>query len=783
MLYLNPPFYFIDGVSLMPDHADPLQWYYMPLAPHLTLVRDASTGKDVPSIQLLLLRPPVPHDESPDAADLPDGGFLSFDVNLGLSQQQLNSLSTKLQALAQLAEPARLAPVPVVNGSVQLLLLGKQSEVPPPPGGHPPGPPPPDGSERFVVKMIHAAKPSLYGDEQAAFSVEITRDGAVAMSQALLGAITPIGVVYSLEYVALRPAYTVKLRVNWDRVQEQLDERFGYSSVFLSVEIDDMVDKLIEQRDIEVEATLFVPEGPEAGSTITAFEKAKAEVREMITSAFFTPSIEPAHTPPDGWDRAAGFADRISQLAVTGGLSSLGAFSYKNTHYTRIDKKALDVTMEERSAVLRSIWPQSHISGITLLVRESGLPMDRFIIWIDLDSDFYKKRTVKVNPIGFTADAGILSVTVHLTYGADTHSVSFAPNATESQTVEWASVLNDQGKIVKDLEYHYTVNFADIPGLARPRTVDTPKKSTVDDSISIFPPDDVPYWVVPVPITTTGNIPWDRWAAAEVDLLYEDPAKGVRGEHHEVMQEDTTAKSWTLFRLAPDERTFKARVLYRGLPDRQDHLVDWFDVDEEQLSLGNPYGKTRKVQVMPSVDWNTIDFVFVDMSYEDHVNALSFQQSLTFNRKPDGTEPDPQWFATDLVDPTNRRVDFGVTFQFKDGHHRDVPKSSTLAERLIVTAEMNGNRIVEVKAGPGDFAAHDLVSITVSLHYANAALGVDKSDNVVLADVERIGTFEFPFASDNDQSFTYGLKYRYGSGLTQSIGPVTTSDDVVVPVK
>ena len=40
MLYLNPPYHVIEGVSLLPDHADPLQFYYQPLSPHLTLLEN-----------------------------------------------------------------------------------------------------------------------------------------------------------------------------------------------------------------------------------------------------------------------------------------------------------------------------------------------------------------------------------------------------------------------------------------------------------------------------------------------------------------------------------------------------------------------------------------------------------------------------------------------------------------------------------------------------------------------------------------------------------------------
>ena len=33
MLYLNPPYFLINGVSIFPDHADPLQFYYLPMMP------------------------------------------------------------------------------------------------------------------------------------------------------------------------------------------------------------------------------------------------------------------------------------------------------------------------------------------------------------------------------------------------------------------------------------------------------------------------------------------------------------------------------------------------------------------------------------------------------------------------------------------------------------------------------------------------------------------------------------------------------------------------------
>ena len=53
MLYLNPPYFVIKGVSVFPDDTDPLQFYYLPMMPHLTMVTDATSGVSLPQLQLI----------------------------------------------------------------------------------------------------------------------------------------------------------------------------------------------------------------------------------------------------------------------------------------------------------------------------------------------------------------------------------------------------------------------------------------------------------------------------------------------------------------------------------------------------------------------------------------------------------------------------------------------------------------------------------------------------------------------------------------------------------
>ena len=74
------------------------------------------------------------------------------------------------------------------------------------------------------------------------------------------GEMSPLGVVYGLDYLALRPAYHVKLKIDWDRVQDIMDTNYGQEGLFTSIQIQDTVEKLEDERAIVFEADTFVPE-------------------------------------------------------------------------------------------------------------------------------------------------------------------------------------------------------------------------------------------------------------------------------------------------------------------------------------------------------------------------------------------------------------------------------------------------------------------------------------------------------------------------------------------
>ena len=221
----------------------------------------------------------------------------------------------ELRSREHLTDDPAFSPVLLEDGTVKLMLFGKQS-------GDPSATDTPDA--QFVLKIDHHAKPALYGNNQAAFSVQLDQEGVTVLEKAMQGEMSPIGVVYSLEYLALRPAYNVRLSINWERVQKHMEEHFGVNSLIFSAGIDKIVDELVDDRVIVLEADTFVPEGDdEEGVTTGRRDQAMNQVREMITDAFFTPSLDPYQEKEDGWDKAANFFERIGQMHANGGQGAL----------------------------------------------------------------------------------------------------------------------------------------------------------------------------------------------------------------------------------------------------------------------------------------------------------------------------------------------------------------------------------------------------------------------------------------------------------------------------
>jgi hypothetical protein len=439
---------------------------------------------------------------------------------------------------------------------------------------------------KFVTKISHDAHPELYGDNQAAFSVALDQYGVTVIEQALAGNMAPVGVVYSLQFLGLRPAYTVHLNIDWDRVQKHMDEHFGVNTLFTSIDIDNAVDKLVESRAIVLEADTFVPEGEDTASIISSRDRALNEVRDMITDAFFTSSIDPVKPRAGDWDKAMEVAGRIGGLIATGGWGGVGMFSYTKQNYTRVDKKVLDVNMSERTTVERSIYPQGHLTGLFQVLRDQHLTLSDFVTEVNLNDPWFQRRRLKViSRANYDADQ-VGSVSVNATYGAEPHNVVL-DKTTSSQDIQWLSRVTN-GAMELPVTVQFSVSFQGVDGTQRPLRLESPPSVVTVENVEIEPR--TLYSIVPIPIAVPNpaTFPWARYPTIEVHAEYEDAARHIHNQTIVFLKSDAAETSWPLFVQDTGPVSFRYKLIYRGA-DNKDVETDWKTTDAREVMVRDPF--------------------------------------------------------------------------------------------------------------------------------------------------------------------------------------------------
>jgi hypothetical protein len=759
MLFLQPPFHIIEGLATFGDHANKRQFYFLPVMPKLTTVRDPVSLVDVPQIQLLKFR-----------GDAGTGGFLTFEVNLGVEEERLANVAAELKRRYQLRDDPFLAPVVVEDGNVRLIMLDRATAAPPV-GGQPPAGPSPDGDgggPRFVLKIDPptASKPALYGDNQAIFSVQLTQDGVDLVEASLLqGEMLPIGVVYALDFFALRPAYTVQVTADWNRVQNHFEQSFGFDYLFSSVEIDTVVDKLIEDRVVVINVDTFLPEGEDAGSWVGRRDQAVNDFKDMVLDSFFEPSLEPVREEEDGWDRFIHTAERLTLLGATGGLAGSASFHFVRRDITRIDQKRLNLVMNERVTVKRSIYPQANLKALGRhlrdLIAQGAIERSRFIQEVTLNSPWFQRREVKANAlVNFDYDS-VDSVNLTLAYGGQPQTLRLT-KADASGTRRWNSIVVNNA-MRREVEYQYRVNFRDVDTSERPGVLESPKMIANGDEFEISPRAEQLYFVDEIKLGAD-QLPWNRFPSVSVEVRQQDAENGIRLAETFMLTQAQPEATWKRFRLDSERDEYQVRVTYLA-SDNRDIATDWRTTDQERLLIRDPRPAKRTVQVVPAVPWGLVAMVFVELGYDDAPNGVHEQTTLSFFN----TDQDrgPKTFSANLVDPEQRLVSYSATILLSDNRVITIPPSMTVAPTIFIRTDMVGHRVVTVRPADVNFGTLGILRMEADLEFADETAGLSFADKFTFWSAKDSQVFEFDYASAERNRYRCRVRTVHANGLVQ----------------
>lgn len=294
MLTLESFFETPEGFKVFRDHADPEAFYYLP-RPTIRVARNGD------GLHFVAYTEDVTTDPDFNLSEDRAGGFLALEVELVHPTAALTVPS------GVSAGTPRFAPVPFIGGTCELMLLAQKGAA----GG---------AADGFQVTIVGSTAPVLDKPNNAVFSARVGGKAAEILWNTLRrtdvnARDSQAAVLYSMDYLALRPAYHLKIEIDFKYSFDYWRHRVGVNAVVLQADLDFMIQTAVNEGKIIIHEENFQEGNSDSligGSSMMSL------IRDLMSDQLFHPT--PVPTP----DAKALPDSASSSLTGAGGLSSLG---------------------------------------------------------------------------------------------------------------------------------------------------------------------------------------------------------------------------------------------------------------------------------------------------------------------------------------------------------------------------------------------------------------------------------------------------------------------------
>lgn len=304
--------------------------------------------------------------------------------------------------------------------------------------------------------------------------------------------------------------------------------------------------------------------------------------------------------------------------------------------------------------------------------------------------------------------------------------------------------------------------------LKNDQQVDVPAAATSDTTVLINEPrtdNRVDLRLVP-----TGD--WSQVTQAVVSLRYADPVNQVNAEGSFLFKAANEFHTWAVYVAPGGPRTLQYQVL-TSFADGSSDSSDWATVaGDATLPIAVKQKPALTVTVNPIlVDFAVTPVVEVTLRYLDAAHAVDEQKTFALSK------PELQTWRVPLADPAKRAFTAEVTYYRADGQQVHVPPAPSDDDQLVVPKLLVPTVGAQVIAKMIDFTATPVV--TVDLHYADPAHGIDRSETLVFTD-PTAQQWRIETAEGGPTSYTVAVTYSLADGSTVSRPAVTLASNVVM---
>ncbi len=700
MLTIEPPIYQHRGVTVFRDHADPDQFYYLPPLPRL-----ARSGDEAPPLTLYKYRRDLTDNPALDPTRARGAGLALFEVEAALDSPA--RLQAEVASLSGRSD-ARLAPVLFRSGEVRAILAHAEGD-------------------RLVEDLAESRTAPVAAPHHAAFALALTAEGATLFEQAALGGLLPVGVAYELRFLALTPALSARVTMDYERMYDHFSASVGFT-YYVSAKLDLDLTWLIENDLVKIDIVTFTDRADEERQRELVMDLVKTRIQRD----FFRSGIPPK--PEEGVSGPLG--EMLAGLVGGSEITSASAvFVLKAKLEVVREQKHFELTYDGRTAV-----ELTHVATGLLATLLAGGPPP-LVREIDLDDPFFSALNVEVvSAIDFEEMADLTEAAVHLTHGE--HRKSFPLSRRPAAgPLRFQVPLTDRraDEYGYEVEYHFDPDLGGGAALVTAGPFRSRHRVLVVDPLAhlryrrlrllLGPVDPARVPRLRVRLRVPGEDGADDLARATVELDHERREQVWR--HRFPMAFSTL------------------RLLART--DWQDPRGDWHEGEDEEEVTGDtfvalgPYRDLLAISVQPAADWARVNQVAVEVLYEDGEQREARQVSFTKETAAS------QRLEIPLLDPARRRYRWRQTILRADGTAAETEWEETDRSVLIVGSEAPAAgevRVVWVGA------AGDAFGLRVDFWVVTAS-GEEETTGVFLRTGEGQTTATLPLAEDGR------LRYRY----------------------
>jgi hypothetical protein len=536
MIDLAKPLGIHEGIIFYGDHEQPDLIYYFP--DEVSLAPQMSSNGNATNIYELFFQ--IFHEGDVAEGGIEDlrksaGSILSLGVKCDVSEERMQKAIEHLKGVHVLPENIRISTPLWVDGSVNLLALdsitsNEQSF----------------GPDAFVKSIVGSQKPSLMStDLKSVFNVRLDRRGTALIASALNGGTGSVaGVLYDLKFPAIRPAVDLKIWADLGRCYESISHTLGVKAEFtygvkfsLGAEFEWLTKKLEENGDLKIEILTQV----EDAETKKAIDEMVNDFKESILRELFMPYVNPQTT---------NITNMESIVPVVG-------VSYKFKKENINHNKIIEVDYRERSTVIRTHNPQSHLWVLGKQIAENKDKYIQKIVFGDLwreqslsiqiihDFEHAENDLLSAEVLIWRKKEGVLEKVNEGRFSipetADPlKNITFHKANLEEVKLAW---LYDEDEPVG---YYYQIRFlfsGKVKNISSPEEIVTPPVFSSNQDLVIYPDTYTFYKKIEV---REGNISFDEFKTVDVRLNLKDNKGALVGTELISLTEANKNEIWTV---------------------------------------------------------------------------------------------------------------------------------------------------------------------------------------------------------------------------------------------